>query len=730
MTAPAVTATTATAQEPTRVKAPSILQFEAVECGAASLAMILAHYGAWIPLEQLREACGVSRDGSKASNVLTAGRKYGLVSKGFKKEVDRLRDLRWPLIVHWNFNHFVVFEGFEGGRAWINDPAQGRRGVTMQEFDEAFTGVALAFEPGPEFKTTAKPPGLVAALKPRFGASREAFALLFLVSIALVIPGLVVPAFAKIFVDGILINHQDRWIMPLLIGMVLTAIVRMLLTLLQQRIMLKLETKLAVVGAAVFIWHVIRLPMTFFTQRHSGEIASRVQSNESVAKLLSGDFSSTAIQLCEVVFFALIMLTYDPILGGAAILLSVPNFFLLRYMRERMTDTQAQMEAAQGRLGAATVGTIQNIETLKASGLEKQSFERWAGHHANTLDSMRAAGAQSVILGTVPALLSGFTSMAILSLGAWRVMTGSLTIGDLVAFQSLAGSFSGPIAGFVGLGTTVTNMKVTLQRVDDALKNPVDPLVGLENEGTSPEAYAPLRGDIELSDVSFGYSRLEPPLMEGVNLKLKPGMRVAFVGGSGSGKSTLGRLICGLFEPWSGEIRFDGKALRSIPQANRARSIAYVDQDIFLFEGTVSDNLTLWNRSVPEEDMTRALADAAILDDIAVRPGQLEAHVEEGGRNFSGGQRQRLEIARALVGNPSILVLDEATAALDTSTEKLIDDNMRRRGCTCIIIAHRLSTIRDCDEIIVLSRGKVVERGTHEALMALEGEYTNLIRSI
>ncbi len=712
-----------------RNKVPSILQFEEVECGAASLAMILAYFGAWIPLEQLRTACGVSRDGAKASSILKGAREFGLVAKGFKKEVEQLRGLTPPLILHWNFNHFLVFEGFAKGRAWLNDPASGPRNVSMEEFNESFTGVVLAFEKGPNFATTRKPPGIFRALQSRLRGSPGAFAIIALISLGLVIPGVVLPAFSKAFVDGILINQQESWVMPLLIGMLLTALARTALTLLQQCILVKLETKLAVVGAAVFVWHVIRLPMAFFTQRHAGEIANRVHANDEAAKLLSGEFSTTVIHLGEAIFFGLIMLTYDPLLGGIAIALEVPNFFMLRAFRERMKETQSRALAAQGKLGAASIGTLQNIETLKASGLERQAFERWSGHHASLLSAMREIGVQTLLLSAVPSLIKGVNAVVIVGLGAWRVMNGALTIGDLVAFQTLAASFAEPIGSFVALGNTTSAVKVALDRVDDALKNKVDPLVTVEGDGGPAEPQAPLRGEVELIDVGFGYSRLEPPLLERVNLKVAPGMRIAFVGGSGSGKSTLGRVICGLLEPWSGEIRFDGKAIGSISQANRARSISYVDQEIFLFEGQVTENLTLWNRHVPDEDITRALADAAILDDIAVRPGQLGAHVDEGGRNFSGGQRQRLEIARALVGNPSILILDEATAALDTSTEKLIDDNLRRRGCTCIIIAHRLSTIRDCDEIIVLSRGKVVERGTHESLMALDGEYANLIRS-
>ena len=689
--------------------------------------MILAHFGAWIPLEQLRSATGVSRDGAKASNILKGARKFGLVAKGFKKEVDTLAELEWPLVVHWNFNHYVVLEGFKGGRAWLNDPAWGPRSVSMEEFDEGFTGVALAFEPGPAFTKTAKPPGLLVALADRLRGSRQALAFISLLGIALVLPGIVIPAFAQVFVDGIVQNHQDRWLVPLVLAMAVTATMRGLLTLAQQRVLVRLETKLAVVGASSFVWHVIRMPMSFFTQRHAGEISNRVSANDRVAKLLSGQYSDTLLQMGTAMFFSIVMLTYDLPLAAVTIALAIPNYFVLRAMRDRMRQTSRRVLAAKGKVSAATIGAIHNIETLKGSGIEMEAFERWTGYHAKALSAMRELGAQSVPISVVPTTLSNLTNVTVLGLGAWRVMSGAITIGDLVAFQTLAASFAAPIAAFVALSTTTAAIRADLQRIGDALKNPVDPLVAAEQE--SNPNLSLLRGGVELVDVAFGYSALEPPLMEGINLKLNPGMRVALVGSSGSGKSTVGRLICGLLEPWAGEVLLDGQPINSISQASRARSLAYVDQDIFLFAGTVSENLTLWNRSVPDEDVTRALSDACMLDEVAVRPGQIDAWVEEGGRNFSGGQRQRLEIARALVGNPAILVLDEATAALDTTTEKLIDENLRRRGCTCVIIAHRLSTIRDCDEIIVLRYGKAIERGTHEDLMALGGQYATLIRS-
>lgn len=716
-----------------RVRTPTLLQMEAVECGAASLGIILAHFGRWVPLEELRAACGVSRDGSKASNLLRAARRYGLVAKGFKKEPDALAAMPWPMIVHWNFNHYLVFEGFKGDHAYLNDPVTGPRRVTRAEFSEAFTGVALAFEPGPEFVAGARPPSLAGMLGRQLKRSRAAVGFALAASLALVLPGIALPAFTKAFVDEVLIGGQRNWLVPLLLGMAATALVRGLLTALQQSALLKLETKFAMVMASRYVWRLLQLPVPFFGQRHPGDIAGRVAANDRVARLLSGEMATAAMSLLTVVFFGLVMLTYDPALAAVTILLVLGNMLFLRGASRGREDAGRRLLSEQAKLGAVTVGSIQAIETLKSAGLEGQAFERWAGYQARLLTVRQILGVHSALLMVAPTFLNALGTAAILGLGAVRVMDGALTVGALVAFQSLASSFSAPVAKLVGMGGTLQRVKADLQRLNDTLDHAPDPQSGLADSAAGEVAALgagePVRlsGAVELADVSFGYSVLDPPLIDGLSLSLAPGMRVALVGGSGSGKSTIGRLICGLVQPWSGRILFDGRPPDEIPVSLRAASIAYVDQDVFLFDGSVRDNLTLWDRTVPEAALTRALEDAAILGEVAGRAGQLDAPVAEGGVNFSGGQRQRLEIARALSGNPSILVLDEATAALDVATEKLIDDNLRRRGCTCIIIAHRLSTIRDCDEIIVLNRGRVVERGSHEELLARGGEYASLI---
>lgn len=711
-----------------RVIVPTVLQMEAVECGVASLAMVLAYWGRYVSLEELRLACGVSRDGSKASNVLRAARKYGLEAKGYRREPDALKQMELPLIIHWNFNHFLVLEGFKKGKVFLNDPAVGPRTVSEEEFDNSFTGVVMAFRPGPDFSKGGEKPSIVTALKKRLKGSEIALTYVILVGVALVVPGLLIPAFSKIFVDDILLAGKQDWLIPLMLGMGLTALLRGILTWIQKYYLLKLQTKIALTTSGQFMWHVLRLPVVFFSQRYAGDISSRMQSNDKVAMLLSGQLATNALNLLMIVFYFILMVQYSLLLSLLGTAVAAVNMLYLRYVSKKRVDLNRKLQQDRGKIIGTAMAGLQIIETLKATGSESDFFAKWAGYQAKALNAEQEIGVTNQYLSAIPVFLVALTNTVVLVMGGLIILNGGMTIGGLVAFQSLMASFMAPVIGLVGLGVQMQEMHADMNRLDDVLKYPVDDLAraGIDEE-CQVELHKKLEGHVELRNVCFGYSPLEPPLIENFNLLLKPGQRVALVGGSGCGKSTVAKIITGLYQPWSGEISFDGRARQSIPRVVITGSLAMVDQDISMFQGTIRDNITLWDETISEIDLIRAAKDACIHDDIAARPGGYDSVLDEEGSNFSGGQRQRLEIARTLAGNPSILVMDEATSALDPLTEKMVDENIRRRGCTCVIIAHRLSTIRDCDEIIVLERGKIVQRGRHEELMEMGGFYTELI---
>ncbi|MBD1871007.1 NHLP family bacteriocin export ABC transporter peptidase/permease/ATPase subunit [Cyanobacteria bacterium FACHB-471] len=720
-----------------RVKTPTVLQMEAVECGAAALGIVLGYYNRIVPLAELRQACGVSRDGVTAANVLKAARNYGMVAKGFKKSLESLSQLRFPFIVFWHFNHFLVVEGFDKDRVYLNDPAVGPRRVSYQEFDEGYTGVVLVMEPSEEFQPGGQKPSLTLALGSRLRNSVGALLYCILASFLLVLPSLVIPAFSQIFVDNVLMGNRPEWLPYLLFGMMITICLQGLLTLLQLRYLRGLKIKLSVSLSSRFVWHVLRLPVSFYAQRFAGEISNRIRLNDDVADVMSGRLTITVISAFMVVFFAIAMFQYDVVLTLIVIFFAVVNVLTLQWVSRQRVDANLRLVQEYGKASGIAIAGLQSMETLKASGLESDFFARWVGYYTKAINAQQELGLINRVLGLLPTLLSALTAASLLMIGGWRVINGSLSIGMLVAFQLLMQSFQQPVNRLVQFGSTLQTLQGNLQRLDDVLTNEVDPQLQEQDSPPPPSSlilhpspFSPrLHGYIDLKDLTFGYSPLEPPLIENFNLSIKPGQRIAFVGGSGSGKSTLAKVIAGLYDAWSGEIRFDGVARNDISRSVLTNSIAVVEQDILLFAGTIRENLTLWDTTVPDRALHRACQDAAIHEVILSIPGGYDAQLLEGAVNLSGGQRQRLEIARALINNPSILIMDEATSALDTETEKMIDQKLRQRGCTCLIVAHRLSTIRDSDEIIVLERGKVVQRGTHEELWQQPGHYAQLIRN-
>jgi ATP-binding cassette subfamily C protein len=711
-----------------RIKTPTLLQMEAVECGAAALGIILAAFRRIVPLEELRRECGVSRDGSKASNVLKAARNYGLVAKGFKKDLEGLRQLRPPYIVFWNFNHFLVVEGFVGDRVFLNDPATGPRSVTMAEFDEAFTGVVLVFEKGPDFKPGGSKRSTWGAIYRRLQTSWGGLGFAILAGFFLVIPGLAIPVFTQVFVDQVLVESRQEWLRPLLLGMGLTAILRGFLKGIQLRCLRQLKIKLAVATSGRLLWHILRLPVDFYAQRFSGEIASRISLNDKVADVLSGQLTTTVIDAVLIGFYGIVMLQYDGVMTLLIVLLSAFNFVALQSIARKRVDATLRLGVESGKETGVAISGLMGIETLKASALESDFFTRWSGYNAKGLNATQELGEQNQLLAVLPLLLSGLTTALVLTLGGLRVMDGAITIGMLVAFQGLLGSFIGPINTLLNLGSSLQDLESDLTRLDDVLGNPIS----LEAEQQISEATAllddyRLKGEVEVRDLTFGYNPVEPPLVQNFSMHVQPGQRVALVGGSGSGKSTVAKILAGLYKPWSGQILFDGQLREQVPRRSMTDSLAMVEQEIFLFAGTIRQNLTLWDSTVPDKNLVRACRDALIEEVVLALPGGYDAQMIEGGVNLSGGQRQRMELARALINDPSVLVMDEATSALDGETEEQVMQHIRRRGCTCIIVAHRLSTIRDCDEIIVLEKGKIVQRGSHEELLEMGGAYARLI---
>ncbi len=708
-------------------KVPVVMQMEALECGAASLAMILAYYEKWIPLEQVRVDCGVSRDGSNAKNVLRAARSYGLVAKGYRYEPEALRkEGKFPCIIHWNFNHFVVLDGFRGNKAVLNDPAKGTYTVPMKTFDESFTGICLLFEPGEDFLPGGKPQSMISYAKKRLVGAGAAIVFVTLTTIISSLLGVITPAFSRIFLDRLLTHENPDWLMPFTLAFAGIGVVQLIVAWIQAVYSLRISGKLAMVGNTTFMWKLLRMPMEFFSQRMAGDIQGRQQSNAMIAEQLVNTFAPLALEAIMMVFYLVVMLRYSVMLTLIGLLSVVANLVISRIIsKKRINITRVQMRDA-GKLAGTTVAGIEMIETIKASGAENGFFEKWAGYQASVNTNKVRFLRMNQILGLLPGLINSVCGTAVLVTGVFLAMEGEFTVGMIMAFQGFLSSFVSPAMTLISAGQSLQEMRTDMERIEDVMKYPSDPVFKNNVEAEEGE-YDKLSGNIELKNVTFGYSRLAEPLIKDFSMTLKPGSRVAFVGPSGCGKSTLSKLISGLYQPWSGEMLFDGKPMSQIDRGVFTGSLAVVDQDIILFEDTIANNIKMWDNSIEDFEMIMAARDAQLHEDIMQREGGYQYKLTEGGKDFSGGQRQRMEIARVLAQDPTVIILDEATSALDAKTEYDVVRSIKDRGITCIVVAHRLSTIRDCDEIIVLDHGNVAERGTHEELMKNGGAYTQLV---
>ena len=718
-----------TIQQPSKKlvkKVPVTMQMEVVECGAACLCMILAYYGKWVPLEQMRIDCGVSRDGSNARNMLIAARGYGMNAQGYRYEIEALKeDGQFPCIIHWNFDHFVVLKGFKKNKAYINDPARGECVVTMEEFDKSFTGICLLLEPTKEFEPGGKPKSVMDFAARRLKGAKAAIAFVVLTTLISSLLSIIQPAFSRIFLDRLLTHKNPEWFLPFIVALAALSVVQLIISAAQTVYSLRINGKMAVVGNMTFLWKVLHLPMEFFAQRMEGDIQKRQNANGTVAMSLVQTFAPLVLNALMTLFYLVVMIRYSVLLTMIGLFSIVVDLFMARLIsNKRINVTRVQTRDA-AQLSSATIAGIEMIETIKSSGAENGFFGRWSGYQASVNAQSVKFARLNVYLGLIPSLVSTMTSTTILMLGVWLTIKGSFTVGMIMAFQGFLSAFTSPASSLISAGQTLQEMRTQMERIEDVMNYPEDPVT--QAKGPENETYAKLSGKLEMKNVTFGYSRLAPALIENFNLTLEPGKRVALVGGSGCGKSTLSKLISGLYEPWSGEILFDGKPIRKIDRSVFTGSLAVVDQNIILFKDTIANNIKMWDDSIEDFEMILAARDAQLHEDIMKRDGGYQHKLTENGRNLSGGQRQRMEIARVLAQDPTILILDEATSALDAVTEQKVVNAITDRGIACIVIAHRLSTIRDCDEIIVLDQGKVVERGTHDELYKKGGMYAELI---
>ncbi len=710
-------------------RVPVVMQMEALECGAASLAMIMAYYKKWVPLEQVRLDCGVSRDGSNAKNVLLAARNYGFQAAGFRCETDSLRtEIQLPCILHWNFNHFVVLRGFRGKYAYLNDPARGEIRVGPEEFNRSFTGVCLQITPGPEFEPGGKRKSTLAFARKRLTGAGAAVAFVMLSTAIGALFGILNPVFSNFFMDRLLTGENRELLTPFLILLAVLGAAQILVAWIQAVYSLRINGKMALVGSSSFFWKLLRLPMSFFSQRMSGDVLQRMGSNAAIAGTLVDTFAPLLLNTGMMIFYLVVMLRYSPVLTLVGLVTIVLNLLISQIIsHKRVNITRVQLRDS-GKLAAATVSGIQMVETIKSSGAENGYFQKWAGYQASVNAAQVRFARLDQYLGMIPALLSSLAGAAVLILGVRQAMDGQFTIGMILSFQGFLSAFMSPAMLLISAGQSIQEMRTEMERVEDVMSYPDDPVFS-DAPLTEEQDYSKLSGEVELRHVTFGYSPLSQPLIRDFSLHVKPGSRVAFVGGSGCGKSTLSKLISGLYQPWSGEILFDGKPISQIDRSVFTGSVAVVDQDIVLFEDTIANNIKMWDSSIEDFEMILAARDAQIYDDIMARDGGFSGMLTENGQDLSGGQRQRLEIARVLAQDPTLIILDEATSALDALTEYELVKAIKDRGITCIVIAHRLSTIRDCDEILVLDKGAVVERGTHDELYARGGLYADLIAS-
>jgi len=714
-------------QQQKRKKTPTMLQMEATECGATSLSIILAYYNKYITSEEARIACGVSRDGTKAINIIRAARNYGMEAHGANLDITDLNKVNVPFIVYWQFNHFLVVEGYNESKVYLNDPATGPRSISWQDFESGYTGVVLEITPGDQFKAEGLPESTTLSLLIRqLGKNFSPVFFIILLTTALIIPKVSLPIFSKAFVDYLLIDNQRNLIPVILWGIGLSTVAMGLFSWFQAKLLYRLKMKLNIVNTVNFLWHLFHIPIRYYQQRSTGDIVQRNELSEKIAAFLAHDIPANLVGVLEIVCFALVIFLLSWQLGMVLIIVVFLNLIALQLGKRTLTDIGRQYAQEQGKLEGIETNGIQIIETLKVSGLEHYFFNRWIAHYTKVLNTEQKMVWISTYLGLVPTFLSFMTNLIMICFGAWLVMKGSITIGTIVAIQALTTSFMTPVNQLISFISKFSQLKGDIFRLNDVINTKIDPRY-LKKEITEKNILSTEAENIlTINNLSFSYSPLDPPTIDNLSLKVKPCQRIAIVGASGSGKSSLAKLICGLNLLDKGDILLNNFSITTITPSALAKMIAYVDQNVLFFPGNLRENLTLWDKNINDEHIYSLLKKVNLYEEVITRGG-LSTRIVESGSNFSGGQCQRLEIVRALLRKPKLLILDEATSAMDAALEAKVYANLHDLDCTVVVIAHRLSAIKESDVIYVLNEGRIVEQGSHAELIGQAGYYNELV---
>ncbi|WP_405018252.1 ATP-binding cassette domain-containing protein [Kitasatospora sp. NBC_00070] len=727
-----------TARKPRRhLRTPVVPQMEEQDCGAACLAVVLGAFGRRVTLQEASRACGVSRDGVSAAVVAKAAGRYGVIAKG--RRVNRteqkllgLENLQVPSMVLVTGPHFAIYEGIKRGRVHINDPSLGSYSATPAEFWDTFSGIAVGFEPGPDFEAGGRRFPLLRALTARMRAFAGPLLLAVLLSVTLAVPGVAAAFLLRAYLRSVVIGGSTSWAVPLALAAGAVAGTVLLGTWLQQTLVNRVLEAMAARASAGFLWRLLRLPGSFFHRRQLGGLVTRVQMNDGLAMLLSHRVAAASASAAAAAVHLAALVWLEPRLAAVPVVVAVLDLLALRVADRRRGGLVHRLHAEQYKRDGVAFAGVSAIETLKAEGAEDSFFRSWAGWQARAMETGQRVTTAVIVPLSLPGALNAAATATVVVVGASMLLGGSLSVGTLLAFLLLLNGFLSPVGQLVGAASEFTIARAQNALLEDVESTEPDPYLTPVLDAPADDAdglrTAPrLSGELELRDVEFGYDPNRPPTLTGISLHIRPGEWVAVIGGSGSGKSTVARLAAGVLRPWSGQVLLDGRPRDDWHRSVVTGQVAYVEQQLRLFEGSVRENLTLWNPAADEDALRRALDDAEVVELVTRRGGLDAGRIDEDARNLSGGERQRLELARALALDPALLVLDEATSALDAHTEAAVNEHLRRRGTTCLVLAHRLSTIQAADRVVVLAGGRIVQQGAPAELAAVPGPYRMLL---